>query len=263
MFKEGDFYKFPQNKTEEPKPSIEQAETEDNLEATKIINETKNEQPEFMTENFKSAINDRSLLGYAMASDKEAWIAEHELSEFEASLIAEGKKPKINLMIDIDGVLIDTESELKKLAEIMTSDFKVIKNAKEATSFIKQSKIPYDVLKTLLQARDQAEEVHLVTDRMGYGPYYFPCLGKAKRQVLEDHGLNLKTNAFKMFKSGEEFVPMISQSDITYYIGSSNSDRMYVDRIREAMTKSGEEMSENKLKYLEIMPHESRDKNIL
>jgi|GEM_PF-4576129 len=255
MFKDSGFNQWPQNNIEEPKPVVREVEVVEEI--------NKNEQPEFMAENFKSAINDRSLLGYAMAKDKEAWIENHELSEFEKNLIADGREPKINLLIDIDGVLIDTESELKRLAEIMTTDFKVVKNTKEAVNFIKQSKIPYDVLKTLLQARDQAEEVHLVTDRMGYGPCHFPCLGKAKRQVLEDHGLNLKTNAFKMFKSGEEFVPMIDQSDITYYIGSSGSDRMYVERIREAMAKSGEEMSKEKLKYLEIMPHESRDKNIL
>jgi 2-hydroxy-3-keto-5-methylthiopentenyl-1-phosphate phosphatase len=230
------------------------------------------ESPDFMAEDFKEAIYNRSLFGYMIADDKEKFLEENNLSDYEKSLVVDGKIPKMNLMIDIDGVLIDTEGELKKLAGIMTSDINIMKNTKEASEFIKKSKIPFSVLKVLLQARDQANEVHLVTDRMGRGPCHFPCLGKKKRQTLEDHNLNLKTNAFKMFSSGKEFVPMINEADITYYIGSSNSDRVYVDRIREAMVKDTihnptEENNsitkvENKINYLEIKPI-GRTKNIL
>lgn len=217
---------------------------------------------DFLVESFQEAIENRSLIGYLMAKNKEEYLESHNFSDFEKSLVSDEKTPNVSLMIDIDGVLIDTEGELKKIYDIMTSDFNILKNSANVSNLAKNSKIPFSVLKTLLKARDQASEVHLITDRLGQGPCYFPCFGKEKRKTLNEHGINLKTNAFKMFLNGDGFLPMIEKSDIVYYIGSSTSDRTYADRIRKSMNNRQEPIPEEKLQYLEIAPV-GREKNIL
>jgi len=226
----------------------------------------------FMVEDLREAVYDRTLIGYLLAEDKEAFLKEHKLSEYEKSLIDGGRIPKINLLIDIDGVLIDTQSELKKIIKVMTSRLNLVKSTKEVLESAKDSKIPFDILKILLTARDQASEVHLVTDRPSYGPECFPCFGKKSLQPLEDHGLEVRTNVSKKFTDGRELVPTIERNDIAYYIGSSDADHIYVKKIRAAMEKNkikdesgrAEEspVPLEKLKYLEVRPS-GRTKNIL
>lgn len=227
----------------------EKSTKERNLDAKDLGNEQEvfrhDIEPE-ITHGFQQAIEE-TLLGKNVADKKS--LSYSNLTPYEKTLL-EKENLKINLLIDMDGVLLNTEQEIKDILSILTQDVSVGINLKEAFNRIKDSKIPFGVLKTLLTARQKVENLIIVTDRLGFGPCLFPCFGMKKKNILKNHGIETEMNTLKMFSSGKKFIPIIKDSDITYYVGSSNTDDEYIRKIKTAMEKSGVE--KEKLWYMKV-----------
>lgn len=183
-------------------------------------------------------------------------------TKYENGLVSEGKIPKINMLIDIDGVLIDTEAKIGEILEIFQKDFNALGNIKEAKKNINDTKIPFGSLRTLLKCKNKSEQITLITDRFGKGPCHFPCFNKKGKAVFEKHGIGVQTDTYKFspLKSPESLAPIVStilSNEITYYIGSSGSDRKYVKKLRDELRKI--EARQDKLVYIHVEPENRRN----
>ena len=192
--------------------------------------------------SFEEAIN-QTLLGDVETIDQS------RLTPYERELIGK-ENVQINLLIDVDGVLIDTEQEIKALATLLTQDWNIIDNIVAVKEKIQGSKIPFGIRRLLLACRKKVENVILVTDRLGKGPCYFPCLGEDKKHVLKKHGISVHTDSFKALSAATEFTGLIDAADITYYIGSSGTDDKYVSKMRANIEKK--HGSSEKLLYIKV-----------
>ncbi len=179
--------------------------------------------------------------------DKAINLSEYEKSLFRAFL-QKDTLPKINLLVDIDGVLIDSRGKIKELSKILFKIKEFPENIAEFRQELKEAKIPYSSLKALLQCRDKTENICLVTDRLGFGSTYYPFFNKKSQDVFRKHGIQVQTDVFKPFSFGrqflkslkridERFLKMIEEGDITYYFGSGPSDEKFIRGIRQKMQK--------------------------
>lgn len=208
-------------------------------------------------ETFQEALS-KNLIGILQTKENKSTDAQEELqseflSSYEKKLFEQEKRPKINILIDIDGVLIDTEAKMGEALRILGKDMHLLRNTKEAIEASRKAKIPFDSLRNVLKCKRECENVVLVTDRFGVGPCYFPCFNRKGRKVFEGHGIDVSTDNYKFipyFADGKKFIPLIDEGDMTYYVGSSGSDRKYVEKMRREMDELG--IPQEKLIYSHV-----------
>jgi len=197
-------------------------------------------------ESFQEALSE-NLIGALQEKENKSYDAQEApqlefLSSYEKKLFEQEQRPKINILIDIDGVLIDTEAKIGEALRIFGKDMHLLRNAKEAIEASRKAKIPFDSLRNVLKCKRKCENVVLVTDRFGVGPCYFPCFNRKGRKVFEGHGIDVSTDNYKFIPylaDGKKFLLLIDEGDITYYVGSSGSDRKYVEKMRREMEDLG------------------------
>lgn len=208
-------------------------------------------------ESFQEALSE-NLIGALQIKEsevdegKESFLPK-DLSPYEKKLFEQEQRPKINILIDIDGVLIDTEAKIGEALRILGKDMHLLRNTKEAIEASRKAKIPFDSLRNVLKCKRECENVVLVTDRFGVGPCYFPCFNRKGRKVFEGHGIDVSTDNYKFIPylaDGKKFLPLINEGDITYYVGSSGSDRKYVEKMRREMDDFG--IPQEKLIYSHV-----------
>ncbi len=179
--------------------------------------------------------------------EKATNLSEYEKSLFD-TLLEKDTLPKINLLVDIDGVLTDSRGKIKELSKILFKIKEFPENIAEFRQKLKETKIPYSSLKTFLQCRDKTENICLVTDRLGFGSTYYPFFNKKSQDIFRKHGIQVQTDVFKPLSFGrqflkslkkidEQFLKMIEEGDITYYFGSGPSDEKFIRGIRQEMQK--------------------------
>lgn len=196
------------------------------------------------------------------------------LSEYEKKVWKKarekGEIPKVRFLVDIDGVLIDTDEKIAKLLEVFSKG-----SFKEVVGIV-SGKIQPKELRNLFRCRnaamlidpetkvgvqesgDQIEErqkmrgVSLLTDRFSQGTHCFPCFNKAEREVFENHGIQVQTSVLKPFALGST-APVSGNEDLIYYFGSSRTDQNFARRIRKNLQENGE--NPEKLIYIEIRQH--------
>ncbi len=223
-----------------------------------ILENNSEEREQINCETFQEALS-KNLVGILDKkikkenSQNEKNANEEFLSNYEKELLEREESPKINMLIDIDGVLIDTEAKIVEALKIFGKDMHLIRNSKEAFEASRKAKIPFESLRGVLKCKKHCINIVLVTDRFGVGPCYFPCFNKKGRKIFEEHGINVSTDNYKFFPplaDGKKFLPMIKEGDICYYIGSSGSDQKYVNKMRTEMKIEG--IPEEKLKYIHV-----------
>ena len=200
-------------------------------------------------------------------------LSEHEKIVWENAK-AKGEIPKVRFLIDIDGVLIDTDEKIAKLLEAFSrGSFKEVIEIvggkiepKELRNLLRcrnsamvvAEKVEADVddRKMPIEKRQKMRGISLLTDRLSQGTFCFPCFNKAEREVFEEHGVQVQSATLKPFATGEK-VYRSRDEDLIYYFGSSKTDQNLSRRIRQHMQKNGE--SPEKLIYIEIQPRQERN----
>ncbi len=205
-------------------------------------------------------------------------ILPENLSEYEKAVWgnaeAKGEIPKVRFLIDIDGVLIDTDDKIFKLLKAFS------RGSFEEVIGIVGGKIEPMELRNLFRCRnaamivDEENEVEvqggeaaieksqgvrgisLLTDRLSQGTFCFPCFNKAERKVFEKHEIQVQTATLKPFALGST-APSSGDEDLIYYFGSSHTDQEFSRRIRVEMQRKGGKPE--KLIYIEIQPREKRN----
>ncbi|MEI6650570.1 MAG: hypothetical protein WCL23_04015 [Candidatus Moraniibacteriota bacterium] len=172
---------------------------------------------------------------------------------------ADGKIPSLRFLIDIDGVLVDTDEKINAFIHAF------MHGAVKDVIAISREKIGFSELRSLIRCRNAAsgskekKNISIITDRFSAGVTCFPCFNDSERQSFEKHHIDVRTMVMKpisgvgnIFPDGDEL-----RDDLIYYFGSSHTDEMLARRLRAHLAESGE--SSEKLIYVEIRPHEKRN----
>lgn len=170
-----------------------------------------------------------------------------------------GTEPKLRFLIDIDGVLLDTDEKIRDFFRALSSG-----SVHEAGD-IAREKIGFSELRSLLRCRNAAsgpedeKRISIITDRLSRGAMCFPCFNRCEQEIFSDHGIEVRPMALKPVSSGKGFheAEKEEKNDMIYYFGSSATDQKLARRIRERMSKDGDDP--RRLVYVEIRPREERN----
>ena len=170
-----------------------------------------------------------------------------------------GQKPSLRFLIDIDGVLVDTDEKINAFIHAF------MHGAVKDVIAISREKIGFSELRSLIRCRNAAsgsnekKNISIITDRFSAGVTCFPCFNDSERRSFAKHHIDVRTMVMKpissvgnIFPDGDEL-----RDDLIYYFGSSHTDEMLARRLRAHLAESGE--SPEKLIYVEIRPHEKRN----
>lgn len=172
----------------------------------------------------------------------------------------EGTVPELRFLIDIDGVLLDTDEKVRDFFRALSSGS--VGEARE----IANEKIAFSELRALLRCRNAASgpederRISVITDRLSRGAVCFPCFNRCEQELFSGHGIGVRPMAMKPISSGKGLfeAKKSDENDLIYYFGSSDTDRNLARRIRERMAKDGDKPE--RLVYVEI--RQRGEKNI-
>ena len=218
--------------------------------------------------SFVEAIDDCSIFGaffdqerfYGLSLDKKLTKIEQDVLKILLQDHGQEKqdiKPKIGLISDIDGVLVNTESVLNDINEISALEISPADKLAQIKEHIKRSKMTYCALKKLLTLKSYiADGPLLLTDRFRHDSDNFPFISGDARQMFARHGIEIQAQISKRYNTGEEYIDEIANRDITYYIGSSPSDEKLFHNIQSELEKRG--LSKDKIIYIEVLNNGNR-----
>ena len=200
-------------------------------------------------------------------------LSAHEKTVWENAKTT-GDVPRVRFLVDVDGVLIDTEEKIKHLlfafasgsfeevvgilgGKIQSTELRGLLRCRNAAMIVAEKvEVDVDDRKMPIEKRQKMRGISLLTDRLSQGIFCFPCFNQAEREVFEEHGVQVQSATLKPFATGDK-VYRSGDEDLIYYFGSSKTDQDLSHRIRQHIQENGE--NPEKLIYIEIQPRGKRN----
>ena len=89
---------------------------------------------------------------------------------------------EVTLLLDLDGVIIDTGKEIKNTATMfvlnMMQDLNIFKHSKNMLKYLSTMYVSEETLDVLKKLKEKIKNVYIVTDRVKGSSFFYPFVSK-------------------------------------------------------------------------------------